>query len=94
MVLKFITTWIFHIFLDFGTNIILDFHLESFCLIFCGLTEICSFEVNKNQPKIYRAFLLTMEVLVLLCSESNRWYFRGQKDLLPVQKLDLSITLT
>lgn len=35
-----------------------------------------------------------MELLVLLCSESNRWHFRGQKDLLPVQKLDLSITLT
>jgi len=35
-----------------------------------------------------------MEVMVSLYSESNRWYFRGQKDLLPLQKLDLSTALT
>lgn len=48
LVLKFVATWICCIFLDFSTNIILDFCLDSFSLIFCGLREICSFEVNKN----------------------------------------------
>lgn len=35
-----------------------------------------------------------MEFLFLCYAESNRWYFRGHKDLLAVQNLDLNTTFT
>lgn len=93
VVLKFMPTWVCCIFMDFSTNIIWVFYLEILFLFFVVSEEFVLLKLIKTKPK-YIGFLLTVEVLGLLYSESNRWYFRGQKDLLPVQKLDLSTTLT